>query len=189
MPQPTAVPAAVDPWYLRHAWLAAWGRMAAGVCLLAAASQARLPFVATPVPFTLQPQAVLWVAAVLGAQEALGSVAAWLALGALGAPVFASQLPGVLALVGPTGGYLASYLPVAYLVGRLGRGYGPVAASVWLGGVLATLALGASWLGHFVGAPAAWALGVWPFVATDIYKASAIFLARRLARDLSRRRC
>ena len=178
---------AVAPWLRRHARLVAAARIALGVCLLAGSSHLRLPFVHTPVPFTLQPQAVLLVAAMLGAHEGLGAVAAWLALGASGAPVFASALPGTWALMGPTGGYLASYLPVAYGVGRFGRGYGLGAAATWLAGAALTLGLGAAWLSHFVGASAAWALGVLPFAAADLYKLSAVFIARHLAHIAWRR--
>ncbi len=164
----------------------ACARVLLAVCVLTAASRLRLPFAQTPVPFTLQPQAVIALAAMLGSAEAVAAVSAWLCVGAMGAPVFASALSGTWALGGPTGGYLLSYLPVAWAVGRFGRGYTLRAAAVWLMGAALTLALGAGWLSQYVGANAAWRLGVLPFAATDVYKLGAVFVARLLAKSARR---
>ncbi len=63
-----------------------------------------------PVPFTLQMFAVTFAIVVLSPKEALAAVAGYLALGAVGVPVFSSMRGGIGVLAGPTGGFLWGYL-------------------------------------------------------------------------------
>lgn len=65
------------------------GLIAAGslVVALSATVSVRLPF--TPVPWTLQPLAVLLVGALLGARRGMAALLAYLAEGVSGLPVFA----------------------------------------------------------------------------------------------------
>ena len=57
---------------------------------------------------TLQPMVVLLAGALLGPLAGAAAMASYLAIGALGAPVFAGGHAGLPWLVGPTGGYLIS---------------------------------------------------------------------------------
>jgi biotin transport system substrate-specific component len=95
-----------------------WARRAVAVAAFAAltALGARLsvPLPGTPVPFTLQPVAVLLAGLLLGPIFGAGSQFAYLALGAAGLPVFAAG-GGLAYLGGPTGGYLMAF-PVAAAV-------------------------------------------------------------------------
>ena len=170
---------------------AARGRLRAGaralvaLAVLSAASRLSVPFVHTAVPFTLQPQAVLLVGATLGAREACAAVLGWLLLAAAGAPVLAGA-GGSMALAGPTAGYLMSYLPVAALVGRFGRGHGVRALAVWLAANAVILAAGTAYLAAWLGLHRAVAVGLLPFAAADAGKLTAVFVARALARTTPR---
>jgi biotin transport system substrate-specific component len=72
-----------------------------------------------PVPYTLQTLVVLLAGAFLGARNGAISQVAYLAAGALGAPLFSSFGFGFARLFGPTGGYLLAFPAAAALVGFL----------------------------------------------------------------------
>lgn len=114
--------------------------------LTVASARMSIPLPGTPVPFTLQPVAVLVSGLLLGAALGSASQLAYLAMGAVGLPVFA--LGGGLAyLGGPTGGYLMAFPLAAGLAGLIGASGG--AWKIGLGSLagLAVIHLGgASWL-------------------------------------------
>lgn len=149
-----------------------------------------LPF--TPVPFTLQPLAVLGVGLALGPFAGAAAMLAYLAEGAVGFPVFSpTGLGGLAQLLGPTGGYLLSYPLVAFLSGlisqRLGGRMSPFLAAA-IGCSLATVVLfvsGASWLAAeaHLGARAVWIAGVAPFLPGELIK---VFAAAGIYRALKR---
>src|SRR3954463_9008033 len=97
------------------------GPVAVGALLGAAAAQVVVPLPFTPVPMTLQPLAVLVVGGLLGAAAGVSALILYLAVGALGLPVFAAGGSGVLHLVGPTGGYLLAFPVAAAVTGALVR--------------------------------------------------------------------
>jgi biotin transport system substrate-specific component len=68
---------------------------------------------------TLQPLAVLAVGGLLGPAAGVSALILYIALGALGLPVFAGGGSGVLHLVGPTGGYLLAFPVAAGVTGAL----------------------------------------------------------------------
>ncbi len=140
--------------------------------LIALAARMSLAIPGTPVPATLQTLAVLLAGALLGPAGGVASVAAYLAAGLAGAPVFAAG-GGAISLLGPTGGYLLGFLPGAWLAGHLA---GKTSKVRWLfpGLLLATLAVhlwGWAQLMVFSGAVPAISLGVVPFLAFDSLKA------------------
>jgi biotin transport system substrate-specific component len=91
------------------------------ILLFAAATAlgARVEIPHAPVPYTLQTLVVILAGAFLGARNGAISQIAYLAAGALGAPVFAHGGAGILTFVGPTGGYLAAFPLAAAVVGLL----------------------------------------------------------------------
>lgn len=91
----------------------------AGMGILAASAWLSVPFY--PVPLTMQTLAVLLIGGTLGPALGVSAVAGYLALGAVGAPVFHGGLGGVLVLAGPTGGYLLGFLPAVFLMGWAAR--------------------------------------------------------------------
>src|SRR5579862_2185604 len=74
----------------------------------------------TPVPFTLQPMAIMLTGLFLGSGPAFFALLEYLVAGALGAPVFAGGNGSFLYLATtPTLGYLLSYPVAAYATGWL----------------------------------------------------------------------
>jgi biotin transport system substrate-specific component len=163
---------------------------------LAVASQFALPLPGTPVPITLQPLVVVLAGLVLGPAAGAASMAAYLALGAAGLPVFAPVgAPGIARLLGPTGGYLLAYPAAAVVAGVVG---GRVSGRPEVAFARRVLAAAAGILVPYVGGVAQLAvltgsaaraveLGVPPFVAFDALKAVvAAALAGTLATRLRR---
>ncbi len=70
-------------------------------------SYVEVPFY--PVPMTLQTIAVLGTGLALGLRLGATAIGSFLALGALGLPVFAGGKGGLAVLAGPTGGYLIGF--------------------------------------------------------------------------------
>ena len=99
----------------------AW-RYATGIVVLAAASavaaHVRIPLPFSPVPITLQTGVVLVAGATLGIAGGGASQMLYMAVGLLGAPIFAASA----GLTGPTIGYLLGFVPAAMLVGWAARG-------------------------------------------------------------------
>jgi len=63
-----------------------------------------------PVPVTLQTLAVLAVLLTIGGRRGTIAIAVFLALGAVGVPVFAGFKGGPAAFIGPTGGFLTGFI-------------------------------------------------------------------------------
>ncbi len=164
-------------------------RIGAGAVVVALAAQFAVPVPFSPVPMTLQPLAVLAVGGLLGASEGLLALVTYLALGALGLPVFAGGSGGAIHLIGPTGGYLLAFPVAAAVVGALAprragllRILGACAA-----GMLVIHAGGVAQLALLGGDPAlAFRVGFLPFFTGDLLKvglaAAAILGLRPLAR-------
>jgi biotin transport system substrate-specific component len=149
---------------------------AAGFVLaLAAASQVAIPIPGTPVPVTLQPMVVVLSGMMLGPTLGFASMVTYLALGALGLPVFAPiGAPGVLRLLGPTGGYLIAFPFAAFAAGYVAQRF-PKLAGRWAGAMLGMVVIfvgGITQLLIITGnIGQALALGITPFAAFDILKA------------------
>ena len=146
------------------------GAVLAGSAVLAASARAEIPMI--PAPITLQTFALMVIAGLSGPRMTVGIVALYLAEAAIGLPVLAGGAGGPAALLGPTGGYLAGFLPAgaaaALLAGR-GRSV-PVLAAAFVVGHLMILAFGGAWLSLFVGPRAAWVGGVAPFLIGSAIK-------------------
>jgi biotin transport system substrate-specific component len=74
-----------------------------------------IPF--SPVPITGQTLGVLIIGGILGSKRGALTVLLYLLEGASGLPVFANMKAGAHVLVGPTAGYLWSFIFAAYLTG------------------------------------------------------------------------
>jgi biotin transport system substrate-specific component len=158
--------------------------IALGALLVALSAQVAVPVPFSPVPMTLQPLAVLVVGGALGAANGAGALVLYLALGALGLPVFAAGGSGVLRLLGPTGGYLLAFPVAAGVTGAL-AGRSPssvlrVLLACALGMVIIHLG-GVAQLALLGGDPAlAFRVGFLPFLTGDLLKiglAAAVILA------------
>lgn len=171
-------------------WLRTAGVVLAASALLAVCSHIALPLFFTPVPLTLQTFAVLLLGLLLSPRLAAGTMAAYLAEGALGLPVFAptTGLTGMAHLLGPTGGYLLAYPAAAALTAilwrRTSRGFTAAAISA-AAGSLVILACGALWLGILTHSSlhSVLSFAVTPFIPGDLLKiTAAAFVAGGLRR-------
>jgi biotin transport system substrate-specific component len=170
----------------------------AGIGILAASAWLSVPFY--PVPLTMQTLAVLLVGGMLGPALGMSSVMGYLAIGALGAPVFHGGLGGVVVIAGPTGGYLLGFIPAAFIMGwaaRLAGGRVPAArfhTRLRRMVVLAAGALVASAVIYLIGVPwlslatglgleRAVRVGLVPFLLGDLLKVAvavgAVYLGGR----------
>ncbi|WP_251231025.1 biotin transporter BioY [Adlercreutzia aquisgranensis] len=139
-----------------------------------------------PVPIAFADFFVMMAALFLGPKRALASVALYIALGALGLPVFAGGKAGLAVLAGPTGGFLVGYLLMALIAGAIAvkAGRRPLAMLLALVvGNAALYAFGVPWLKFQMGIDwtAALAGGLTPFVPGIVVK---IALATALAAPL-----
>lgn len=148
----------------------------AGVGLLTASAKLNIPFY--PVPVTMQTLAVMLIGAAYGARLGGATVLIYLAIGALGVPVFAGTPEkgiGVAYMLGPTGGYLAGFFVAAVVTGLLAeRGFDRSilrTAVAMTAGTAIIFAFGVAWLGALVGwdkPVLGW--GLYPFIYGGILK-------------------
>jgi biotin transport system substrate-specific component len=150
--------------------------------LLALSAKIQLPVPGSPVPATLQSLAVILAGSLLGPWGGMTSVAAYLAAGIAGAPVFAFG-GGPSYLMGPTGGYLLGFLPAVWVAGFTSQRTKQL-WSLFGGFVLACSIihlLGWAQLAALGGPASAFRMGVVPFLALDLLKALlAAYLTTRL---------
>lgn len=148
----------------------------AGAATITLSAKIQIPFY--PVPLTLQTMVILLLGMAYGGKLATATVAAYLAAGAAGLPVFAGTPEkgiGLAYMFGPTGGYLLGFLPAAALCGELARrGFDAsvqkVAAAMVAGNLL-IYALGLLWLGTVVGwDKPVFQWGLLPFLPGDAVK-------------------
>src|SRR2546425_1209759 len=144
----------------------------------------------TQVPITLQVFVVYLATALLGSRYGTLSMLIYLALGAVGLPVFARLSLGPAVLLGPTGGYLFAF-PVATLLGgyvarRRPATRGGDTIRVSLSALLSLLVIyviGVAWLSYYLGLSLrnGVLLGAVPFIPVDLLKAVvAVPIAVRL---------
>ena len=167
--------------------LALCGVMAAVLCVIAPIS---LPI--GPISITGATFAIYLTVYLLGGLWGTVSVLVYLLVGFAGLPVFSNYMGGAARLLGPTGGYLVGYLPMALLAGfvvqwafrrfggRDGKGWIAVAVQL-LGLVLGTAVLyafGTAWYCFQAGVELQKALAacVFPFIPFDLIKMAVALL-------------
>jgi biotin transport system substrate-specific component len=137
-----------------------------------------------PIPTTLETFAVLGSAALFGARRGVGGQLLYLAMGAVGLPVFADWTGGISVLTDPTahpsGGFLYGFVLGAFVTGiicdRFGRSFYVSVPAMLLASV-ALYVPGLIWLGQAIPG-IAWTgrgatvlhYGLWPFVFGDLAK-------------------
>ncbi len=162
-------------------------RRVIGVIAFAAATamsaKVALPLPGTPVPFTFQPLVVMLSGALLGARLGAASQLAYLAMGAIGLPVFAAG-GGLAYLLGPTGGYLIAYPLAAFVTGSLIRPGTLRIIGALVAGLAVIYAGGVAWLATVATFDTAVAMGLTPFILADLVK---VLLAAVIVHRLGRR--
>ena len=155
-----------------------------GTLFIAMAAQISVPFY--PVPLTLQTLAILIVGLTFGSRLGAVTLAAYLAEGAVGLPVFANG-GSAPALIGPTAGFLFGFVGMAWLAGlAVEKGLARGVVSTAIAGIVVSALLyipGVAWpmaiaemagmTGKWVGSSAdvIWTYWVSPFLLGDAVKA------------------
>ena len=181
------------------------------IAIMGVSAWVAIPF--GPVLLTLQMFALMFAILVLTPRQCLAAIAGYLALGAVGLPMFSGMRGGIGMLVGPTGGYLWGYLlgaMVALLVRAglrraLGEGAaaagkgphalaGPKAFAVDMAACVAFIVVayvcGCLQYAAVVGVDvaAAFVVTVAPFAVPDLLKAvAAVVCARAVVRALPKK--
>ena len=156
--------------------------MAAVMCALAP-----LSISAGAVPITLATFAVMLSGVLLGGRMGALCQLIYLLIGAVGLPVCAGWTPALPKLMGPTGGYLIGYIPLAFLCGAVYSAWGREAHGVrkyivMIGGMLAGTAVlyafGTAWFCVLNHVDVIYALSVCviPFLIGDAVKIAAVAL-------------
>lgn len=149
-----------------------------------------------PVPLSLATFAVYLAGAVLGARKGTAAVAVYLLIGIVGVPVFSGFSGGFQKLAGVTGGYLAGYLPCAWLSGirirtkEEGRPELLRRMALMAAGTLVLYIIGTVWfmIQTRNGLGAALSLCVLPFLPGDAAKiAAAALLAPKIRKGIGRK--
>ncbi|CAB4699481.1 MAG: biotin transporter BioY [Actinobacteria bacterium] len=147
-----------------------------GALFVALAAQISISLGFTPVPITGQTFAVVVVGAALGSVRGATSLAVYLLLGLVGAPVYSEHKHGWEVFSGATGGYIVGFVLAAFLIGYLAeRGWDKhfsSSLSAMLSGSVVIYLCGNIWLHHFL--HASWnttlTYGLYPFVPGDVFK-------------------
>jgi biotin transport system substrate-specific component len=150
-----------------------------------------------PVPIVLQNLFALLAGLLLGPWLGSAAVAAYLAIGAIGAPIFAGGKGGFAHLMGPTGGFLLGYLLAALAAGLIaGKPRADKAAPLWRIALAVVVGMAIVYLPGVPRLkavlnfewPKAFAIGCLPFLIGDAVKAAAAVIVaprlRRAAADL-----
>ena len=165
------------------------------VALMTVSAWIVVPF--GPVPFTLQVFVIVFALLALHPKDALASLGIYVLMGAIGLPVFSGMRGGLGVLAGPTGGFIWGFLlgslaSVALMQvwssskDRRGKER-PVVFDVAVAAVFVAISYVCGWAQlAFVagmGAQAAFAVGIAPFVLLDTAKvAFAVVIARAVRR-------
>ena len=164
-----------------------------GALFVALAAQISISLGFTPVPITGQTFAVVVVGAALGSVRGATSLAVYLLLGLVGAPVYSEHKHGWEVFSGATGGYIVGFVLAAFLIGYLAeRGWDKhfsSSLSAMLSGSVVIYLCGNIWLHHFL--HASWnttlTYGLYPFVPGDVFKLYLAGLALSAAWKLVQR--
>ena len=166
--------------------LAVIGVMTAVTCILAPLS---LPI--GPVPISLTNLAIYFSLYALGVKFGCVSYLAYLLIGFIGVPVFSGFTGGPSKLLGPTGGYLIGFIPMALIAGLFIDKFISNRILCLLGmiaGTAAAYALGTAWLAYQANLDwkAALMAGVIPFPGDLAKMILAIIAGPQIRRQLIR---
>jgi biotin transport system substrate-specific component len=146
--------------------------------LVAVFARIAIPLPFTPVPFSMQPLAIMLAGMFLGARLGFIALAEYVAAGALGAPVFANGGGGIAYMASVSSlGYLLAYPPAAFVIGWLAERSGLKFGRLLLAGVAGLVVIyigGDAYLSVWMHGDVAKAVvaGTLPFILFDVVKAA-----------------
>lgn len=145
-----------------------------------------------PIPISLTNLVIYFGLYILGAKKETLSYIVYILIGLVGVPVFSGFTGGPGKLIGPTGGYIIGFIPMAVLAGigiEKAKGKFVPGMFAMAAGSVVYFILGTLWLSYqgqmdFMTALFA---GVIPFIPGDLMKmALAAFFGPRIQRQLKR---
>ncbi len=107
------------------------------------------PIPGSPIPVVLQNMFILLTGLVLGPLWGFVSISIYLLLGIIGLPVFSGGGKGIAHIMGPTGGYLLSYIIAVVIIGLITYGKRPGLIRCYAALIIASIiiyAIGVTWL-------------------------------------------
>jgi biotin transport system substrate-specific component len=167
------------------------------IALITAGALITVPLPFSPVPIVLQNMFVVTTGVFLPPAWAFLTLMVYLAMGAVGLPVFAGATGGLAHFAGPTGGFLAGFVLSAWVVslilhrpGKEGYIRHHLQVAAILTGMFVPYLTGVPWLAAVTGLSfnQAFLAGVIPFLPGDAVKALVLILfLHRLPESLWRR--
>lgn len=152
--------------------LAMTGVMAAVICVLGPLSVS-----VGAIPFSLATLAIYFALYIVGWRLGALSVLVYVCIGMAGMPVFSGYSGGFAKLLGPTGGYIIGYVPMALVAGFVIERFARrgVQMAGMIAGTAVLYAFGTAWYCVQANAalPAALAACVLPFIPGDLLKMAA----------------
>lgn len=165
-------------------------RIALLSALIAVSSYIIIPLPFSPVPVTGQTLAIMLCALLLTPKQSVLTLVIYLLIGVSGVPVFAGGTAGPGVLLGPTGGFLIGFIPMAFFISYF-KGTHPHLLRYFIVSALGSLVIlnlvGVPWLAFSAGISFSQALtlGFLPFLPGGILKLfMAVLLAWKLVPQL-----
>lgn len=149
-----------------------------------------LPF--TPIRIVLCAQVIILFSVLLGKKGSMATLT-YLAMGAMGLPIFSGGGSGIAHLLGPSGGYLVGWAVASYIIGALSermqeKTQAKVFGVMLLGNAVIYL-FGLPHLALFVGVKKSLALGLYPFIAVDLFKLILVDRALKALKVFKQKTC
>lgn len=155
--------------------------MVSGVVLLFLTSQITIPL--KPVPITMQTTGIIIIGTIYNRKDAILSILSYLALGAIGLPMFANFSGGLYEFTGKTGGYLIGFLAAVTVMTTINEYIKKDNFfSMFINSLIGTAVIfifGIGWLSTFIGLEKAIIFGFMPFIISGILKALITTLSIR----------
>ena len=156
--------------------------------VIAVCSQISVP---TVVPFTMQTFAVFTVVGLLGIWQGTCAVCVYIALGAIGVPVFSGFRGGIAALTGATGGYIFGFITLALIMGAFIKAKPESRLWAFIGmasGLIVCYAFGSVWF-YFVYAAKGEPKSLWGILLSCVFPYLLPDAAKAVLSDMIVRRC
>lgn len=156
--------------------------------VIAVCSQISVP---TVVPFTMQTFAVFTIVGLLGIWQGTCAVCVYIALGAIGVPVFSGFRGGISALTGATGGYIIGFVALALIMGAIIKIKPGSRAWAFVGmalGLFVCYAFGSAWF-YFVYAGRGEARSIWSILASCVFPYLVPDAAKAVLAEMITERC
>ena len=154
-------------------------RVFLGIVAMAAMSNLSIPM--QPVPITFSTIMIMAIGLTYSRGEAATTIGSWLALGAMGVPVFTNGFSsGIPYMMGSTGGYLLGFLIAVYLMAYMREKFAlPMLYNCMLGHMIIYIP-GVLWLATLIGMEAAIYKGFIVYIPTGILKIGVLVALMRI---------